>query len=128
MLKNIFKIVLLLLTIGAVFILVSIFKTEVDEVDNINQEINESNEFSDDMTASTIIKQVEYAYSQAYMKYINYPTLEQVKSEFMCDNVIWNEDYVIEAQNFICKVEINNNNLKVNCLDYKIEDSLILSN
>ena len=125
---KIWKVLFVFLIIGAALVLVLLVRKQMDKMDDVNTEINKTESVADIATANRIIKQVQNAYSVAYMNNLAYPTLEQVKVKFECSNVIWEDNYVIETRNFDCKVEIIENKLHVTCLDYETTEDLILSN
>jgi len=126
--SKLLKLFVVLLIIGASYFIVQIIKEYLDMNIEVTEQINEGTSIIDDTNATLIIKQVENAYSSAYMSKSSYPTLEEVKSYFNCSGAIWSEDYIIQSGNFNCTVEVINNNLNVKCLDKETSTNLILSN
>lgn len=125
--KYIWKALFAILIIGTVCIYISIIKVQNDKTKDTKENIEKTQSMVDNTTARVIIEQIETAYSTAYMINASHPTLEQIKSNFKCDNVVWKKDSIIESQNFNCNVEVNNSILKVICLNYETKDDLVLS-
>ena len=124
--RHIGKLIFIILIIGVFYVFSEIITVSFDNTKNRLDNIKDTQNIVDLNTANAIIRQVETAYSSAYMKNMGYPTLEQVKSSFAVENVVWNENNKIEAQNFTCNVEFINNNLKVTCLDISTKNNLII--
>lgn len=124
--RHIGKLIFIILIIGVFYVFSEIINVSFDNTKDRLDNIKDTQNIVDLNTANAIIRQVETAYSSAYMKNMGYPTLEQVKSSFAVENVVWNETNKIEAQNFTCNVEFINNNLKVTCLDISTKNNLII--
>ena len=96
---------------------------------SINSIMNDAREIEKKRTASLIVSGVEMAYTSAFIENNGrIPTLQQVKSYFNLDNVIWNNNYIIKTDDFDCDVKVVNNYLKVNCLDIETDTDMLLSN
>jgi len=125
--RHIGKLIFIILIIGVFYVFSKIVNVQFDNTKDRVENIKDTQNIVDLNTASAIIRQVETAYSSAYMKNMGYPTLEQIKSNFAVENVVWNNNNIIEAKNFTCNVEITNNNLKVTCLDISTKNNLIIA-
>ena len=125
--SKLLKVFVVLLIIGASYFIVQIIKEYLDMNIEVTEQIDEGTSIIDETNATLIIKQVENAYSSAYISKSSYPTLQEVKNHFNCSGALWKEDLVIESGNFNCTVEVINNNLKVTCLYKTTNNDLILS-
>lgn len=122
------QIVLLIVGIISGVILIWLLIT-ITATKTVLKTMDDARNESDERTVGLIISGVEYAYTTALMDNAgNYPTFQQVKSNFSCEGATWTEDYVIEADNFNCDVKVENNNLVLKCLDIEKNMNMELSN
>ena len=79
------------------------------------------------VTIDIIFDEIKYAYTEAtYDRLGNYPTLNQVREKFSLDSVIWEGDKIKSDLGFECSVNVENNELKVSCLDRQLDYDLVL--
>ena len=93
----------------------------------LNDAVDRAKESSNEKDTEYIIRGVELAYTLSLYENVgNNSTLQQVKSNFSLGGATWNNDYVIETNGFNCDVKVENNNLKVTCLNKETTTSMIL--
>lgn len=120
--------VIALCLVGVIYVIVE--RIEKEELE-LKQDHEEQKLQLTKINASLVIDSVELAYTTALTKNMGtYPTLEQVKNNFNNEHAIWNSNDKITSleNNFECSVVIQEQILKVNCLDYETTSNLIIRN
>lgn len=118
-----------LIIVVAIGIVLFVFFKNIKSSDILLDHIDSAKDSANERVAELIITNVELAYTTAlYQNFGNNPTLQQVKSNFSSEAAIWTDDFIIQSNGFNCDVKVENNNLKVICLNKKTNSSMILSN
>lgn len=121
--KRIFLVLILILVCGCSnnSIKKSVEKEIKEPTEQAIDNISNASDAALKRSAELIISEVQVAYASALMNSLgDDPTLQDVKNNFSMDNAIWESDKIIYNNEFECSVSVENNLLKVKCLDKEL--------
>lgn len=89
--------------------------------------INDAKGNVSEMSIKLIFNAVETAYTQAMLNsFGSKPTIDDVRNNFSYEHATWTGNVITTDLGFECNVNVDNNVLKIKCLDEEFNHNLIL--